>query len=377
MSEERAARLARRERDRAEEKLDLYGVSAVVGANRVSNATRWFRQNGQALLSPTRYRAIMAHWDNHLSGFFKPKTVIDKRLQKRMAGYVEYRRRVVDKRSGNRLHAEISTIKLEVVSAKQLLKLAREHAHIGEDVGNLAIGIQKTKLTTKRSRTTTFQDSEVEAIQKHFDDEFDQLQRKLETGTGNPGFLRHRVFVLERLRFFVALAFGSGARVNELRQVRHGDIAKDFKTLRIRKSKTPRGSNRAAYLENEIWDIRTACARFRKHCLTKKKNELVFVDKSRRVHPSAGQSFSKFLKKHRMLYDKIYGERRRNLLAVRHYSITKFVDSGVDAFDVARSVGTSVKMIEETYYEDDPRTLVGKVEQQKAKTRRASLRRVK
>lgn len=377
VSQERASKLARRELDQAETNLDLYGPSAVVGANRIRDAVQWFRQNGQNLVSDDRYRVIVSHWDNHFSRFFGSKTVIDKRLQRRMSTYVEYRRGAKDKRTGKRKRAAASTLRLEIVSAKQLLKLAREHAHIGDDVGNLSIGIRRAKLALSKSRSTTFQDSEIDEIRDLFDREASELQQQIADKAPRLGLLEHQLFSLERLRFFVALSFASGARVNELRQVRHGDFGEDFKTLKIRKSKTRKGTNRTTFLDNEIWDIEQAYLRFKPYSLTHTKNGLVFVDKKGKVLVSAGQSFSEFLKRHRMLYDKVHGKRRRNLFAVRHYWITKQVNDSVSSFDVARSAGTSLKMIEETYYEDSPSALVENFEKQKGSRRQTRLRRVK
>ena len=383
MSQESAAKLARRALADAETQLDSHGTTALLGRNTIGDAVAWFNKNGGNILSETRYKAIASHWKNHLAPFFGAKTVIDKRLQEKMATYVEYRRRIINKKTGKRAKATASTIKIEIISAKQLLKLAREAGGIGSDVGNLTIGIQKKKLAQGKSRTTTFTDSEIEDIQNTFDSDALALKTQIASKiklTRNAGNL---LYQLERLRFFVALSFTTGARVNELRQVRHTDFSNDFKTLRIRKSKTRAGTNRQAYIDNEIWNIRSAYNRYLKYAKTRRPQSLVFADKEgdaekqeSHIMTNAGQSFSTFLKKHKMLYEKVHGRKRRNLLAARHYFITKMVNDGVDAFQVSQITGTSVAMIEKTYYEADADMTVHLIEKQKITNTRRQIARI-
>jgi integrase len=388
MSQESAAKLARRELTSAEEKFELYGATAVLGKNKISDALKFFKDHGQNLVSETRYQQILGDWNNHLYRFFGANTAIDKRLQKRMSSYVEYRRRVVHRGTGKRLQAAASTLKLEIVSAKQLLKIARESGGIGDDVGNLTIGIKKSKLQQGKSSSTTFADAEVDQINAFFDADAEELSEMIGGQSHSSRTAQRNLYLLERLRFFVALAFSTGARVNELRQVRHADFTVDsggeFKTLRIRKSKTKAGTNRNAYIDDEIWSIRAAYARYGKHCKTSKPNSLVFAEnegnlaeQQARVLLNVGNSFTAFLKKHRMVYEKTHGKRRRNFFATRHYFISKCVNDGVLAFDVAQTAGTSVAQIERTYYENDAATTVKNIERQKTTKRRSSLRVVK
>ena len=56
MSQEEAAKLARRELTRAEETLEEFGETALLGKNRICDAVSWFRKNGHNYLSPSRYR---------------------------------------------------------------------------------------------------------------------------------------------------------------------------------------------------------------------------------------------------------------------------------------------------------------------------------
>ena len=172
------------------------------------------------------------------------------------------------------------------------------------------------------------------------------------------------------MRFFVALAFASGGRVNELRQVRVGDISKEFKSLRIRKSKTTKASNRHAYLDNELWDVRDAYKRYVKACKTAGRG--LDTAQGKEIFPSVnsadsgmktvGQSFLRFLRKHKMYYDKVHGKRSRSLLAVRSTWITHQINKGVDAYLVAQSAGTSLAMIEATYYKTNEKALVSAFE---------------
>ncbi len=384
MTQERAATLARRELSLAEAQLENYGASAVLGRNTISDAFKFFKSNAQNLLSEGRYKQILGDWNTHLYKFFGAKTVIDKRLQKRMAGYVEYRRRVVNKRTGERLHAKISTIKLEIVSAKQMLKLAREAGGIGADVGNLTIGIKKETLREGKSASTTFEHEEVEQIQAHFDSDAENVKAQIGLNSIAGRTAERRLYLLERLRFFVALSFSTGSRVNELRQVRHADFLENFEILRIRKSKTRTGSNRNAVIDNSIWDIKKAYSRYMNYCKTSKKNSLIFAGEEGQTDEQfptllkkAGSTFSKFLKNHKMLYEKKHGKRRRNLLATRHYYITKQVDDGQDAFQVSRWCGTSLRQIERTYYELDAKTAADTARAQRVKSKRASLKVVK
>jgi integrase len=384
MSEQEAAKLARRALTKAEEQLQVHGVSAVLGKTRIADATTWFRKNAHTLLSETRYKQVLRDWDNHLSKFFGAKTAIDKRLHDRMSKYVEYRRRVINKRTGKRLQAKASTIKMEIISAKQLLKMARESAGIGEDVGNLSIGIRKSKLIQLKSSSTTFQDHELDEIRECFDKDADEIQKEIGVSSASGRTANRRLFNLERFRFLVAIAFATGCRLNEARQIRHEDLSDNFKTLRIRKSKTQAGTNRIAYIDHQIWDVRKAYNRYLTFSKTKKPKSLVFADEEGnvkqqepRVLLSAGASFARFLKKHRMLYDKKFGKRRRNLFSTRHYWITRQVNDGIGSFDVARSAGTSLKMIEATYYEQDAATTVSNIERQKAQGRKGALKLVK
>jgi len=376
ISNEQAAKLARRELMQAEQALEEFGDAVLLGKNTIADAVKWFKDDAGQFLSEGRHRSIAAHWRVHLYKFFGGKTVIDRRLQDRMSSYVEYRRRIVNKKTGKKLHATISTIELEIVSAKQLLKMAREHAGIGNDFGNLTLKLNRQKLRKQKTRSTTFTDAEVEKIQRLFDADSQELRNKIAAGKyGNAAL---RLFFLERMRFFVALSLASGARVNELRQVRHRDLSNDFKSLRIRRSKTVKGSNRSAFLDNSIWDIEEAYGRFMQFSKTTKKNELVFLGKadedSEKVLLEVGMSFSKWLKKHRMLYEKKYGKRRRNMLACRHYFITKQINDGQSPYIIATSCGTSLKQIESTYYENDSAELVKNFEEQITKKRRGGMK---
>jgi hypothetical protein len=65
------------------------------------------------------------------------------------------------------------------------------------------------------------------------------------------------------------------------------------------------------------------------------------------------------------------------LFSTRHYWITRQVNDGIGSFDVARSAGTSLKMIEATYYEQDAATTVSNIERQKAQGRKGALKLVK
>jgi integrase len=238
---------------------------------------------------------------------------------------------------------------------------------------------RRSKLEQGKSRSTTFQDTEIDQIKAHFDRDAEELKAMLGGQSHSSRTAQLHLYRLERLRFFVALAFATGARVNELRQVRHVDLhvnsREEFKTLRIRKSKTRAGSNRNAYIDNAIWDIQEAYTRYWSYCKTSKPNSHVFGEEERnqaaqqaRVLLKVGDSFTKFLRKHRMIYEKVQGKRRRNFYATRHYFISKCVNDGVLVFDVAQ--------IERTYYENDAATTVSNIERQKTRNRRASLRAV-
>lgn len=376
ISEEQAAKLARRELMQAEQTLEEFGDAALLGKNTIADAFKWFKDNGGQYLSPGRHRSVLAHWRNHLYKFFGSKTVIDRGLQNRMSGYVDYRRRVVNRKTGKKLHATASTIELEIVSAKQLLKMAREHAGIGKDFGNLTLKLDKRKIQKQKSKSTTFTEAEVEKIKVLFDKDSDEIHEKI--ADGNYGNASLQLFYLERLRFFVAVSLATGARVNELRQMRHVDFSTDFKTLKIRKSKTQKGSNRSAYIDNSIWDIEKAYDRFMTFCETSKKNDLVLLGRSdsdvTTILLRVGTSFTKWLKKHRMLYEKQHGKRKRNFFACRHFFITKQINNGQSPYLVADSCGTSLKQIESTYYEKDSRQLVRNFEEQNAKNRRGGMK---
>jgi integrase len=169
---------------------------------------------------------------------------------------------------------------------------------------------------------------------------------------------------------FVALAFASGGRVNELRQVRVGDISKDFKTLRIRKSKTTKGTNRVAYLDSELWNVHDAYKRYVKACKTSgyeldtRQGKEIFpsVNSADSGMKNVSLSFLRFLRKHKMYYDKIHGKRGRSLLAVRSTWITHQINKGVGSYLVAQSAGTSLAMIEATYYKQNEKALVSAFE---------------
>jgi integrase len=333
MSEVEASKKARRELANAEDRLELYGANTAFSKNTVGDAFRWFKENGENYVGITdssgRYKTIMSHWDNHLLKFFGSKTVIDERLQSRMGKYVEYRRRVINKKTGERLHAKISSIKNEITCAKQLLLLARQKG-IGGDVGNLTLELSKSKLRDQRSKSTTFTAAEVEDIKSHFDREAKELETLLiETHqiVDSASLIRsrsartaaRRLFLLERLRFFVAVCFASGCRVNEARQIRHSDFGDDFQTVKIRRSKTAKGSNRTAFLDNEIWDIEAAYTRYMRHAKTTKSNSLVFADEEGMIAKQesgllkvVGKAFRLFLKRNKMLVDKKYGREKRN-----------------------------------------------------------------
>jgi len=359
-----AAKLARQGLMQAEETVRTYGEDALLGTHTIRNAYEFFKRNGRKYVrSDARHELILKHWDNHLLGFFKKSTVIDRRLNERMSGYVEYRRRVVDKRSGKRLKATVATIRLELVSAKQLLTIARVEGGIGRDLGNITSGISKKKIGLKKTRTSEFQLEEIAKIQEFFDADRDELDAILKE-PGNVRATRTNIFFLERLRFFVAIMFSSGCRLNEARQIRVGDISKDFKTLRIRKSKTTKGTNRVAFLDSELWDIESAYRRFMQECRAAGSGFDISKSQGRELFASGdadgvesmsliGQAFLRFLRKHKMYYDKIHGKRARSFLAVRSTWITHQVNRGVAAYLVAQSAGTSLQMLEQTYYKSN------------------------
>ena len=269
-TEAEAKKKARQNLMEAERILTEYGEDAVFGKQTVKHAYAWFVKHGRKYVrSDGRYNNIVAHWDRHLLDFYGRSTVIDKKLKNRTSRYIDYRRRVVNKKTKKRLSATVGTIRLEIVSAKQLLKLARVEGGIGKDVGNLTSGIDKKKLALKKTRTSEFQIEEIARIQEFFDADRAALDARLKDSTRlafNKRAKTLHILHLERLRFYVALAFASGFRVNEGRQVRVGDISKDFKTLRIRKSKTTKGTNRVAWLDAELWDVRAAYKRYVKAC---------------------------------------------------------------------------------------------------------------
>jgi integrase len=371
MSEAEASKEARKVFYDAEKRLKQYGSNIALSKNTVGDAYKFFKESGEHYVGVTdsagRYKTIMSHWNNHLLKFFGSKTVIDERLQSRMGKYVEYRRRVINKKTGKRLHAKISTIKLEIVSAKQLLLLARQKG-IGSDFGNLTLELSKSKLKNQRSKSTTFTAAEVEDIKGHFDREAIELETILsETHqiVDSASLIRsrsartaaRRLFLLERLRFFVAVALATGARVNEIRQIQHGDFRQDFKTVKIRRSKTAKGSNRTAWIDNEIWNIDAAYTRYMRHAKTRKSDSLVFADEEGNVTKqqsdllkSVGGSFTKFLRRNKMLVDKKYGREKRNFYSTRHYFISKQANEGKAIAAVASSCGTSIAMIDATYY---------------------------
>ena len=59
--------------------------------------------------------------------------------------------------------------------------------------------------------------------------------------------------------------------------------------------------------------------------------------------------------------------------AKRTRFITKQVNDNISAYDVARFCGTSLKQIEDTYYEDDANVMLRNIEEQKAKRRQVVL----
>jgi hypothetical protein len=134
-SEAEASKKARLELFEAEKRLDLYGANIAFSKNTVGDAYKFFKEHGENYVgirdSAGRYKTIMVHWNAHLLKFLGAKTVIDERLQTRMEKYVDNRRRVINRKTGERLKAKTSTIKQEIISAKQLLKVAREGAGIG------------------------------------------------------------------------------------------------------------------------------------------------------------------------------------------------------------------------------------------------------
>jgi len=352
MSEEKAAKEARRELQFAEEQIRDYGVHAVLGRNTIIDAFNFFKNNGENYVSHWRYGQITRDWKNHWLSFFGRKTVIDKRLQKRMGQYVEWRRK-----KGS---AAPSTLKVEIVSAKQLLKIAREAGGIGSDVGNLTIEVKKKSLQQNSSKTTTFTDQEVGEIEAHFDREANELKGMLKRGELSHAArsAKRRLHLLERLRFFVAIMFATGTRVNEARQIRHCDLQEDFQILRVRRSKTRKGTNRNAFVENEIWDIKKAYGRYMNYCKTKKTNSLVFAEEEGKIEEqepkvltNVGHSFQKFLRRNQMLSGGERGRYKRNFYSTRHYFITKKLRGDSPLAAVAKSVGTSIKMIDETYYD--------------------------
>ena len=72
-----------------------------------------------------------------------------------------------------------------------------------------------------------------------------------------------------------------------------------------------------------------------------------------------GQRFAKFLARHKMKYDKVHGKRSRTYLAVRSTWITHQVNKGVTAYMVAQSAGTSLQMLEQTYYKTNAASIKG------------------
>jgi integrase len=369
-----AKKEARQELMKAEDILKDYGEDAVFGKHTVKHAHSWFVKHGrQYVRSDGRYETIVAHWRRHLLDFYGRSTVIDKKLKDRTSKYLDYRRRVIDKKTKKRLKATVGTLRLELVSAKQLLTVARVEGGIGKEIENLTSGIDKKKLALKKTKTSEFQFEEIAKIQEYFDADRAELDARLKDSTRfafNKRATTVHILQLERLRFFVALAFASGFRVNEGRQVRVGDISKDFKTLRIRKSKTTKGTNRVAYLDAGLWDIREAYKHYVKACkamgyeLDTAQGKELFpsVNSAESGMRNVGLSFLRFLRKHKMYYDKIHGKRARSLLAVRSTWITHQINKGVGSYLVAQSAGTSLAMIEATYYKQNEKALVSAFE---------------
>ena len=338
------------------------------GSTQSSTHILGLKHGRQYVRSDGRYETIVAHWRRHLLDFYGRSTVIDKKLKDRTSKYLDYRRRVIDKKTKKRLKATVGTLRLELISAKQLLTVARVEGGIGKEIENLTSGIDKKKLALKKTKTSEFQFEEIAKIQEFFDADTAEHDARLKTA--NKRGTRLNILQLERLRFYVALAFASGARVNELRQVRVGDISKDFKTLRIRKSKTTKGTNRVAYLDAELWDIKSAYKHYVKAC--KAAGSELDTAQGKEIFPSVtsadigmktvGEMFLRFLRKHKMYYDKIHGKRARSLLAVRSTWITHQINKGVGSYLVAQSAGTSLAMIEATYYKQNEKALVSAFE---------------
>ena len=379
VSESDARKVALREFVNAEQTLEEFGEAALLGKNRIKDALSWFKQEGQAAanLKDSRYEKIIGHWNTHLTEFFGKQTLIDKRLQTRMREYVEYRRRVIDKRTGKKLRAAASTIRLEIASAQRVLNLAREHAGIGKDCGSLSLKIDKKTLRQNKSKSTTFTHEEIEKIKTLFDEDAEVFETKI-SDTGNHRAAKAQLFYLRRLEFFFAISVATGNRAAETKQIRHGDFARDFQSLRIRNSKTEHGTNRQAFVDNTIWNIEDAYQKFLNYSHTKKKNERVFQNhfatRGQDNMKAIGASLARFLKRHRMLYEKTHRKRRRDFYATRHYFITKQIDDNVKSWDLARACGTSVHHLEKTYYEDNADVLVAKIADQKSQGKRQNFK---
>ena len=386
MTQETAVKTARQELLKAETAIREFGVTAILGKHTTGTAIRWFYENWQEYVTPTRFKTMDSHLRINLKKYFPARTPIDRRLRAKMMKYPDWRRKV-DKRTGKKRKAANSTILSEMATMRQVLNYAHIYGGIGIPASDLELTKQiNSRFKRGKSKTVTFTDAEIVRIQNAFNKDRERLDAKLQAKPEYAGVCRYQIFLLERLRFFTALCFAAGLRVDECRNLQHNSIARDYQTLSPPTSKTVLGKKRIAYINNDIWDIQEAYKRWMKLCPTgqgnRKSREFIFrnlQDEHAIKHP--GAAFRKFLRRHRMLYGsdpkrKEEGEnagRRypRNYLATRHYFITKMVDLGLDPFTLARSCGNSHQMIERIYYEKSAKAMVESVHREIATDRRA------
>jgi hypothetical protein len=122
-----------------------------------------------------------------------------------------------------------------------------------------------------------------------------------------------------------------------------------------------------------------------RHAKTTKSNSLVFADEEGMIAKQesgllkvVGKAFRLFLKRNKMLVDKKYGREKRNFYSTRHYFISKQANEGKAIAAVASSCGTSIAMIDATYYSNIGDELVETMSKKKSTvTKKTKLRALK
>ena len=353
-----------------QKRLEKYGDLEIGKSTTLNNLYQQFVTDSPTSKRHGEWRANII--DDHMHRLWFP--YLGKRIQvkpspsfeRKLAQYVQWRRgkKVGNKQpyqpsNGERPKAAKNSLRLEYQSIQQVMRHAKRKGLIDAvpEVDFKSLDLEWTKDDQYKSRRAAFLPEEVRKMPDLFDAWVNQEK---------VGYRSNHKWSRQRLKGAVLIAASSGMRPNELRQLKNQDL--EFKTdkkgrevlfLRIGRSK---GQTKTTIHSTpcQFFGDPTLPVKWMRDWLDiqahKKRTDFVFANRNG-LQPRhvLNQHFIEFLETHKMRYDKPTGVSRgrktRNLYALRHFHISELVSRGANVPIIAKGLGTSSEMIENSYLE--------------------------